>query len=139
MMHKEGARQRRLAGTTTVFVTDTDNREVLEYDGTNGAIQRWYAFGLGPDAVLNQMNVPAATRTMMIPDIQGSIVVTLDSGSGSLTKTGYQPYGENPSLTSGTFRYTARRFDPETGGNTAEPPASITPEPGCIPRPGAAS
>jgi hypothetical protein len=28
-------------GTTTVFVTDAGNREVLEYDGTTGAILRW--------------------------------------------------------------------------------------------------
>jgi YD repeat-containing protein len=34
-------------GTTTVFVTDAGNREVLEYDGTSGAILRWYAYGLG--------------------------------------------------------------------------------------------
>ena len=34
-------------GATTVFVTDADNREVLEYDGASGAIQRWYAYGLG--------------------------------------------------------------------------------------------
>jgi hypothetical protein len=34
-----------------------DNREVLEYDGTTGAVQRWYAYGLDPDAVLSQMNL----------------------------------------------------------------------------------
>jgi YD repeat-containing protein len=82
-----------VGGTTTVFVTDADNREVLEYDGTSGAVQRWYAFGLGPDAVLNQMNPLPGTRATLIPDIQGSIVGTLDSGTGALTKTGYQPYG----------------------------------------------
>jgi RHS repeat-associated protein len=35
--------------------------------------------------------------------------------------TGSQLYGENPANLSGTFRYTALRFDPETGGNTAQP------------------
>jgi YD repeat-containing protein len=49
-------------GTTTVFVTDAGNREVLEYDGASGAIQRWYAYGLGSNDVLNQTNVVAATR-----------------------------------------------------------------------------
>jgi YD repeat-containing protein len=77
----QGRRKTKTVGsTTTVFVTDADNREVLEYDGTSGAAERWYAFGLGPDAVLNQMNVPPATRATMIPDLQGSIVATLDSG-----------------------------------------------------------
>src|SRR6266567_3846547 len=44
-----------------------------------------------------------------------SIVATLDSGSGTLSKTGYLPYGESGS-TSGTFRYTGQRIDPETNG-----------------------
>jgi hypothetical protein len=39
-------------GVTTIFVTDADNREVLEYDGTSGAIQNWYAYGLGPNTAL---------------------------------------------------------------------------------------
>jgi RHS repeat-associated protein len=93
---------------------------VLEYDGTSGAPQRWYAFGRGPDAVLGQMNVAAGTRETMIPDIQGSIIGMLDSG-GSLSKSGYQPFGENPAAITGTYRYTARRFDPETAGSTAQP------------------
>ena len=70
-------------GTTTVFVTDADNREVLEYDGASGAILRWYAYGLGSNDVLNQMNVAAATRATFIPDLQGSIIATLELELGS--------------------------------------------------------
>jgi RHS repeat-associated protein len=98
-----------------VYVTDADNREVLEYDGTSGVIRNWYAYALGPNDVLNQMNVTAATRATFIPDVQGSIVGTLDASSGTLTKTGYLPYGESSS-TSGSFRYTGQRIDPETNG-----------------------
>jgi hypothetical protein len=76
-------------GTTTVFVTDADNREVLEYDGTSGAIQRWYAYALGPNDVLNQMNVTAGTRATLFPDILGSIIASQDSSSGAL------PDGQN--------------------------------------------
>jgi len=55
----QGRRKTRTVnGATTVFVTDADNREVLEYNGT-GAVQNWYSFALGPDDVLNQMNVAA--------------------------------------------------------------------------------
>jgi YD repeat-containing protein len=72
-------------GTTTVFVTDADNREVLEYDGTSGAILNWYAYGLGPNDVLNRMNVAAGVRATLVPDIQGSILATLDSSMGALT------------------------------------------------------
>ncbi len=50
-------KSRTVNGTTTISVTDADNREVLEYDGSSGAILRWYAYGLGPNAALNQINV----------------------------------------------------------------------------------
>jgi len=79
-------------GTTTVFVTDADNREVLEYDGASGAIQRWYAHELGSNDVLNRTNVVAATRAALIPDIQDSIIATLDSTAASLTKGGVNLY-----------------------------------------------
>ncbi len=78
-------------GNTTVFVTDADNREVLEYDGSSGAIQRWYAYGLGPNDVLNQMNVPAATRTTFVPDLLGSVVATMASSTGTLSWQHFAP------------------------------------------------
>ena len=102
-------------GATTVFVTDADNREVLEYDGSSGAIQRWYAYGLGSNDVLNQSNVVAGTRAALIPDIQGSVIASLDSGSGTLSKIGYLPYGES-GVVAAPFGYTAQRIDPETNG-----------------------
>lgn len=101
-------------GTMTVFVTDADNREVLEYDGGTGAIQRWYAYGLGPNAVLNQMNVTAATRATLVPDMLGSVVGSLDSGATSLTRVGYLPYGKSGSA--GAFGFTGQRIDLETNG-----------------------
>ena len=117
----QGRRKSKTVGsTTTLYVTDADNREVLEYVGTGGALQAWYAFGPGPDAVLNRMNVAASSRQTMIPDIEGSIIGTLDSG-GTLSKAGFQPYGENPTVTTGSFRYTGRRIDPETGGSASQP------------------
>jgi RHS repeat-associated protein len=110
-----------VGSTTTNYVNDADNREVLEYNGSSGAQQNWYAYGLGSNDVLNQMNVAANTRETMVPDIQGSMIATLDASSGTLTNAGYQPFGENPSVTSGTFRYTGQRFDPETAGSASEP------------------
>jgi RHS repeat-associated protein len=117
----QGRRKSKTVGATaTVYVTDADNREVLEYNGSGGALNAWYAFGLGPDEALNRMNLAAASRQTLIPDIQGSILASLDSG-GALAKTAYQPYGENPGLSSGSYQYTARRFDPETAGSAHEP------------------
>jgi RHS repeat-associated protein len=102
-------------GTTTIFVTDADNREVLEYSGNSGAIANWYAYALGPNDALNQMNVAGSTRETLIPDSQGSVVATLDSTTGALTKGGFLPYGESSSSI-GSFRYTGQRIDPETNG-----------------------
>src|SRR5207248_220630 len=75
----------------------------------------WYAYGLGPNDVLNQMNVAAGTRTILVPDLQGSIVATFDL-SGALTKSPYQPYGASAAAAS-PFGYTGQRIDAETGGN----------------------
>jgi hypothetical protein len=67
------------------------------------------------------MNVAAGTRATLIPDVQGSIIGTLASGTGTVSKSGYQPFGENPAVLSGVFRYTGQRFDPETAGSAAQP------------------
>jgi len=87
---------------------------VLEYDGASGAVLRWYAYGLGANDVLSQMNVPGATRTTLVPDLQGSVIASLDSNSGALTKVGYLPYGK--SAGTGPFGYTGQRVDVEVGG-----------------------
>jgi RHS repeat-associated protein len=104
-----------LGSATTITLIGTDKRAILDYDGTSGQVQRWYTFGAGPNDVLNQMNVAAGTRTTLVPDTQGSVLASLDSGSGALAKAGYQPFGESSS-TSGTFRYTGARIDAETNG-----------------------
>ncbi|MDR6872188.1 RHS repeat-associated protein [Bosea sp. BE125] len=111
----QGRRKQKTVGAAkTVFVTDADNREVLEYDGTSGQVLRWYAYGLGSNEALNQIEVSPATRTSFIPDIQGSVQATLASATGTLAKTGYLPFGQSAAST-GTFRYTGQRIDTETG------------------------
>ena len=107
-------RSRTVNGTTTISVTDADNREVLEYDGSSGAILRWYAYGLGPNAALNQINVAAGTRATLLPDMLGSIIASFDSSSGALIKFGYQPYGTSAAAAT-PFGYTGQRFDQESG------------------------
>ncbi len=41
---------------------DPQSRALLDYNGSGGAIQDWYAFGLGPHDALNQINVASSTR-----------------------------------------------------------------------------
>ena len=111
----QGRRKRKTGnGTITLYVTDADNREVLEYSGGTGQVQGWYAYG-GAGEVVNRMDVVASTRQTLIPDIQGSVIATMDSATGMLTKRNYLPYGESASA-SGTFGYTGLRIDPETNG-----------------------
>jgi RHS repeat-associated protein len=107
-------KQKTVNGTKTISVTDADNREVLEYDGTSGAVLRWYAYGLGSNDVLGQMNVPANTRVGMIPDIQGSVIGTVDGGTGAITSFAYRPYGSS-TTTPAQFGYTGQRVDAESG------------------------
>ncbi|MGO9774796.1 MAG: RHS repeat-associated core domain-containing protein [Roseiarcus sp.] len=61
------------------------------------------------------MDLAAGTRATLIPDIQGSILGSLDAATGTLTKWGYLPFGQS-STTAGTFRYTGARIDAATGG-----------------------
>lgn len=102
-------------GTTTIFLQDPQARALLDYDGASGAIQSWYAFGSGLNDPLSQINLAASTRATYVPDIQGSVIASLDASSGVLTKTGYQTYGES-NTTTGVFRYTGARIDAETNG-----------------------
>jgi RHS repeat-associated protein len=96
-------------------VQDPQARALLDYDGTSGAISNWYAFGQGSNDVLTQASGTGTTRATYVPDIQGSIVASLDASSGTLTKAGFQPYGENTTLPS-TYGYTGARIDTETNG-----------------------
>lgn len=111
----QGRRKLKTVGsTTTVYVTDWDNREVLEYD-TSGHLL-WYVYGSGSNDVLNRMDLVAGTRQTLIPDIQGSFLATLDSGTGMLTPPPrvYLPYGES-GPTPSSFGYAGQRIDAETG------------------------
>lgn len=121
----QGRRKLKTVGSTgTIYITDADNREVLEYSASSGAPANWYSFApvaaFGPDAVLNQMDVSAGTRQTLIPHVQGSIAAALAS-NGALTRFGYETYGENPGLTSSSYRYAARRLDAETAGSPSQP------------------
>ena len=112
----------RLAGAAvTSYITDGGNRVVLEYDGTTGAVQRWYAYGTGGNDVLNRMDLASNTRTTLIPDIQGSVIGRLDATTATLTTSGYLPFGGNAGDTASGFRYTSQQLDPETAGSTSQP------------------
>ncbi len=110
----QGRRRSKTVGSTeTIYITDEENKGLLDYDGTTGAILRWYPAGAVVDVV-------GGTRATFITDIQGSVIGLLNS-SGALTKMGYQPFGENASLNADGYRYTGQPLDAETAGSTAQP------------------
>jgi RHS repeat-associated protein len=86
---------------------------VLEYDGT-GTVLRRYTHGRGIDEVLNLVNADGS-RAILVPDIQGSLIASVDTRTGTITRQGVQAYGESADA-SGSFRYTGRRIDAETLG-----------------------
>jgi RHS repeat-associated protein len=88
---------------------------VLEYDGSSGTVLRWYAYGLGPNDVLGQMNVGPGTRSTPVPDQLGSIIAALDAATGALTKFAYRPFG-NATTSASPFGFTGQRLDAEAGG-----------------------
>ncbi|WP_434520138.1 RHS repeat-associated core domain-containing protein [Methylosinus sporium] len=99
-------------GFATVTVSDESGRPLLDYDGSSGAVRQWMAQAGGAAGVVALLD-PAGARRTLIPDIQGSVIASLDAGSGALTKQGYAPYGQ----TTGAFPfgYTGLRTDAETG------------------------
>ena len=108
-------KSRAVNGTTTISITDADNREVLEYDGTSGSVLRWYAYGLGPNDLVSQNNVGGSpTRASLIPDMLGSVIGSQDAATGTIVSFAYRSYG-NSSSPPAQFGYTGQRIDTETG------------------------
>jgi len=118
----------------TIYVTDAEDRVVLKYDSTTGDLPRWTVHGPGLDDTLAVMDLDADTREPLVPDIQGSTVATLASATGTLTKLGYLPFGENPAFTTDGTRYTGRLLDAATAGRAAQPSGLSTTGRGCTPR-----
>ena len=101
-------------GVTTLYVGDGGGPDLLEYSGATGLPTAWNVPGPGANSLLSRANLAAGSRTTPIPDIQGSVIATLDSGTGVLTKRNYLPFG-GPSPGGFAFGYTGQRFDAETG------------------------
>ena len=87
---------------------------ISTYDGATCALQKRLQYGLGIDDAVMVIDVATGTRDSLIPDIQGSMIGSLASGTAILTKIGYRPYGLSATATPG-IRYTGRRLDALTG------------------------
>lgn len=86
----------------------------MEYRGSDGQVQRWYAYGAGPNEVLARMEVGTGTRAPYIPDSLGSVLAAYASDTGARTLRTYRPFGEGAG-TAFPFAFTGQRLDAEAG------------------------
>jgi RHS repeat-associated protein len=112
-----GRRIRKTVGSTvTEFLLDGDE-EIAEYDGSGNLLRR-FVYGPAIDdriVMYEGTGTAAANERFYYQNHQGSTMRTAN-GSGTVTETFvYSPYGESSTTTGNPYRYTGRRYDPETG------------------------
>jgi RHS repeat-associated protein len=100
----------------TEFLLDGDE-EIAEYDGSGNLLRR-FVYGPAIDdriVMYEGTGTAAANERFYYQNHQGSTMRTAN-GSGTVTETFvYSPYGESSTTTGNPYRYTGRRYDPETG------------------------
>jgi RHS repeat-associated protein len=79
-----------------------------------GALEERFQYGPGIDDAVSVIDAQTGERDSLIPDIQGSMIGSLASASGTVTKTGYRAFGESATAPPG-IRYTGRRLEQLTG------------------------
>jgi RHS repeat-associated protein len=100
---------------TTEFLMD-GNEEIAEY--VNNLLVRRYVSGATIDeriVMYEGTGSAAGDERYYYTNHQGSTVAVAD-GNGSVIETfKYSPYGESSTVTGNPFRFTGRRYDPESG------------------------
>jgi RHS repeat-associated protein len=100
----------------TEFLLDGDE-EIAEYDGSGNLLRR-FVYGPAIDdriVMYEGTGTGASSERFYYQNHQGSTMRTAN-GSGTVTETFvYSPYGESSTTTGNPYRYTGRRYDPETG------------------------
>ena len=108
------------SGLETTRFIHAGGMEIAEFDGS-GALLRRYVPGPGVDQREAMIHVDGAgaiaERFFYHADRLGSVIALADEAGALADRYVYTPFGvESPLETSGNpFRYTGRRFDPETG------------------------
>ncbi|MEP7245917.1 MAG: RHS repeat-associated core domain-containing protein, partial [Gammaproteobacteria bacterium] len=109
-----------VSGTSTLYLSDGDE-EIAEYNSTGSTLLRRYITGRAIDERIATAEGSATTnpaKTYYHVNQQGSTIAMSDS-SGSITERfSYDSHGKvwsGASPTGQQFRYTGRRYDPETG------------------------
>lgn len=109
-------------GTITGYLLDGDE-EIAEYNvATTGvwpaASARRYITGPAIDDRIAVIDTPTAIKNYYHVNHQGSVMATTDLSGNVVQRLSYDEYGNlsaGSTTTGQVFRYTGRRYDPETG------------------------
>jgi RHS repeat-associated protein len=107
-----------VAGVATTYLLDGDE-EIAEYSGAT--VLRRYITGPGVDdriAHAEGFSISSPTKTFYHTDHEGSVVDVTDAAGNATQRISYDEYGNlsaGSTATGEPFRYTGRRYDPETG------------------------
>jgi RHS repeat-associated protein len=104
-----------VSGVVTQYLLDGDE-EIAEYDGSGNLLRR-YVTGPATDDRIAQVD-SSDNKTYFHVDHHGSVLAMTDPTGAITQQMSYDEYGNlsSGSVTTGQpFRYTGRRFDPETG------------------------
>lgn len=113
-----GRRVRRsVAGTVTRFLS-SGQEEIAEMNAA-GAVLRRFVPSVGTDQPIAYVEggTGLGQRHYYHPDRQGSVIAMANASGARVERYTYAPYGVESGLTvtNQPYRYTARRYDPETG------------------------
>ena len=98
----------------TIYLSD-GVEEIEERDGTNALLRR-YAYGASIDERVTMLDPTCSPRCYYQTNHQASTIAVTNQAGTLVDAYGYDPYGlSSAGPTGNQFRYTGRRFDPETG------------------------
>lgn len=110
-MHRQS--QKTVGSTKSRYVYSGWQR-IADYDGTSGALQNRYVYGVGMDEPLIQV-ASTGVLTFLHHDKMGSIVGVSNAAGAIANKNKFSPFGEITTLAGTTFGFTGQRYDSELG------------------------
>jgi len=110
-MHRQS--QKTVGSTKSRYIYSGWQR-IADYNGTSGALQNRYVYGVGMDEPLIRVT-SAGVLTFLHHDKMGSIVGVSSASGAIANKNKFSPFGEIATLAGTTFGFTGQRYDSELG------------------------
>ena len=113
-----GRRVSKLVGTTTTQYLLDGDEEIAELDGSGNVLRRYICGPATDDRILMLDVQNGNAKTYYHVNHQGSVIAMTDASGNLQQQLSYDEYGNlsaGSTTTGQQFRYTGRRYDPETG------------------------